>query len=346
MNHSKSFLVKAGLLCLVISVVFVIAWEGYWRSQGFVVSYNDDESLWAYTRKQIYESDDARPVVIGSSRIKFDLDLDTWESISGKVPVQLALEGTNPRPLLADLANDENFKGTVIVGVVELLFFQPDHNHFEIQANKRLKKYPHWSLSEQISFRINNALESNFVFLQENSFSDNALLKRIPIESRPGVFVFPNFPMKFANTRLNRQTYMTDDFIADTAMQHKVQNIWRMIAMSPPTPATKGDTLTAIIQSVKVHVDKIRARGGKVIFVREPSCGPYLEMEQTAYPREKYWDRLIAETQAPGIYFADYPETANYVCPEWSHLSPKDAISYTRSLIAIMEQKTGCKIKK
>jgi hypothetical protein len=113
-----------------------------------------------------------------------------------------------------------------------------------------------------------------------------------------------------------------------------------------PLVACGGDTLERIFKSVKTDVGKIRARGGQVVFIREPSSGPYLEVENKVYPRVKFWDRLLKETNATGIHFADYPETAAYNCPEWSHLTPKDASSYTQALISILEQKNGWKIKK
>jgi len=37
----------------------------------------------------------------------------------------LAIEGSCPRPILEDLANDQNFKGKLIVDVTEGLFFLP-----------------------------------------------------------------------------------------------------------------------------------------------------------------------------------------------------------------------------
>ncbi len=344
---------KAGLLALGLVVVFIIIWELFWRSQGFGVSYNDDESLWAHTHKKIYHSSPTRPVVIGSSRIKFDLDLDTWESIAGKKPIQLSLEGTSPRPVLTDLANDTAFKGTVLVGITEALFFQPSPNPYEIQANKRLGFYPHWSISSQISFRINKVMESCLVFLQENTFALNALLKRLPIESRPGVFVFPNFPMKFTYTRFDRQTYMTPDFVKDTSMQHQMQNIWNNLVINgPPLPRPKGvvvdkaKELAKVIEEVKESVNKIRNRGGQVVFLREPSSGVFLEFEKKAFPRQTYWDKLLEETKAPGIHFTDYPTLSQFTCPEWSHLKPEDAVTYTKNLIPILEEKTGWKIKK
>jgi hypothetical protein len=41
---------------------------------------------------------------------------------------------------------------------------------------------------------------------------------------------------------------------------------------------------------------------------------------------------------AARIYFEDYPGTAHLECPEWSHLTPSDAIIYTKNLIRILQQ--------
>jgi len=339
--------IKAGLLALGLVTVFTLAWELFWRCQGFAISYNDDESLWANNRKKIYDSSPARPVIIGSSRIKFDLDLDTWQNITGEKPIQLSLEGTTPRPILIDIANDTAFKGTLIVGVTEALFFQPSPSFFETQANKRLAFYPHWSISSQISFQVNKVLESTFVFLQENTFALNALLKRLPIKSREGVFVPPNFPLKFTYNRLDGQTYMTPDFVKDTAMQAEVKGVWtKLVLKNPRLTAPEGDAKTKIIESVKECVDKIRNRGGQVVFVREPSSGPYHEFENKLFPRELFWDELLKKTETQGIYYSDYTELAQFTCLDWSHLRPKDATVFTQNLIPILEQKTGWKIRK
>jgi hypothetical protein len=72
-----------------------------------------------------------------------------------------------------------------------------------------------------------------------------------------------------------------------------------------------------------------------------PSTGEVWELEKQVFPRTKYWDRLIKETGAPGIHFEDYPQLSRYRCPEWSHLSPADAVTFTSDLIRIIEQTTG-----
>jgi hypothetical protein len=57
------------------------------------------------------------------------------------------------------------------------------------------------------------------------------------------------------------------------------------------------------------------------------------------YPRTAYWDRLLATTGCKGIYFTDYPATAFFECPEWSHLKPTDAVLYTKAFIQEMQEK-------
>jgi hypothetical protein len=94
-----------------------------------------------------------------------------------------------------------------------------------------------------------------------------------------------------------------------------------------------------MLMMVKADVDRITQRGGKVIFVRTPSSGPFWVGEQKGFPRAQYWDRMLAVTGQPGIHFADHPETAHYICPEFSHLSPDDAIDYTKHLITQIEGK-------
>ena len=338
--------VKAGLLALLLLIGCIVGWEIYLRNQGFDLSYNDDEDLWAYHHQQVYAATDANPVIIGSSRIKFGIDLDTWAAVTGAVPTQLALVGTSPNPVLADLARDEHFKGTVLVGITEGLFFSPAGSYPEMQANKCVAYYPNWSLARRASFSINRQLESRLLFLDVERFNLRSLLNRAGVVNRPGVFALPAFPMRFVTDGFNRQTSMTPEFVADTALQNEQKAIWMYVFTQAPKDPMTDSTLTAIFQQAKNDVAKIQGRGGKVLFVRMPSSGKIWEMEKQGLPREKYWNRLLAETGAPGIHFADYPELSRYECPEWSHLSPADARTFTADLIRIMEQKTGWKVSR
>ncbi|MDO1449439.1 hypothetical protein Q0590_24400 [Rhodocytophaga aerolata] len=342
----KSFaLSKAGGVALLLTLAFVIGWESYWRSQKFELSYNDDEPLWAYHRKQIYDSSPSAPVLIGSSRIKFGMDLSTWEQITGKAPVQLAQVGTSPRLVLDDLANDASFRGTVLVGVTEPLFFSPAGGPFDKQARSSLAYYPNWSLAQKASFHINQLAESAFLFLDEERFALRFLLDRAAITNRPGVFVIPPFPIKFTVNDFNRQTFITEDFVASPQMQEEQKQIWWNLFTKAPKMAMSEQDFVAILDQVKAAVHKIQARGGNVLFVRMPSDGDLWAFEQKVFPREKFWNRLLAHTGAKGIHFADYPQLAGIPCIEWSHLAPAQAKAFTREFIPLMQQQTGWQVQ-
>src|SRR4029453_5776144 len=112
--RSRHFL-KASILTFFLVVVFATSWEIYWRQRGFTTTYNDDKILWATKRKEVYKPPDQATVFIGPSRIKFDLDIPTWERFTGEEAVQLPIVGTSCRLILNDLAADQKLKGKLII---------------------------------------------------------------------------------------------------------------------------------------------------------------------------------------------------------------------------------------
>src|SRR5882757_5339894 len=102
---------KSAILTLIIVLTFLLSWELYLRHTGAVADYDDSPELWAHNRAMVYEPANKATVFIGSSRIKYDLDIPTWETLTGMHSIQLAMVGSNPRPFLHDLASDPKFKG-------------------------------------------------------------------------------------------------------------------------------------------------------------------------------------------------------------------------------------------
>jgi hypothetical protein len=249
----------------------------------------------------------------------------------------LACVGSSPLPILDNLANDPNFKGKLVVDVTEILFFSEEPMVF-MRTSKNLKYYKDRTPAQRASFWLNHKMEGVFAFLDKDRLSLNAKLDELQLHNRKDVFEFPLFPPDFGRVRFNRQEYMTERFLKDTAQQNQVRNIWALLGKMSKTPPVSGAKLDSIIGAVKKSVDKIKARGGDVLFVRTPSSGPFLMGENMGYPREKYWDKLIAAVGCPGIHFMDHPETSHFQCPEFSHLSPADAVKFTRLLVPLMEQ--------
>lgn len=339
MNEKTLF--KSAVFTLVIVAGVVIGSELYLRNQGVTVDYDDGPPLWADKRAKACQPTDKTVVFIGSSRIKYDLDIPTWRALTSAEPVQLAIEGSCPRPALEDLANDPDFKGKLVIDVTEGLFFS-DAPPFMGSPLENVKYFHDRTPAQRASFELNRLLESQWVILDKNNYSLNAQLDALELQSRPGVFMMPIFPMNFGRTTFERQAYMTDSFVANTAEREKVKGIWgffaKMAMSAPPTPQARYD---AIFKSVAVNVNKIKARGGEVVFVRTPSSGVYFQGESMGFPRDKFWDRLLKETNCIGIHFKDYPAIANFDCPELSHLKKSDAVIFTRYFFELLSQQKG-----
>jgi len=94
-----------------------------------------------------------------------------------------------------------------------------------------------------------------------------------------------------------------------------------------------GEAIGGRFRDTAAAIEKIRARGGKIVFVRFPHSGGLKELENRDTPREKTWDPLLKMTGAPGIYYSDFPELSGFNCPEWSHLSAGDSVEFSKRLV-------------
>ena len=336
-------MIRAGFLAVILSLVAVLSWELYLRHayytlpDGLKFSYDDNSALWADKRAMVYEPQDRATVFIGSSRMRFDLDIPLWQRLTGDHAIQLAQDGGDPRPVLTDLANDKNFKGKLIIDVTEGIFFYFD----EPKTTRQIKYYHDITPTQKFSFKVDHFLESNFTFLDEDNFSLNFMLGRIKFPRRPGVIPDVVWPTVGTIINFDRQEYFTPKFLADTNMSNATKANWVFFFKEYPDSPVVGKKLDSLIFHVKENIDKIKARGGQIIFVRTPSNGYYKEREDKDYPRKLYWDRLLTLTGCQGVYFADYPAIAHFICPEWSHLRLDDARTYTKNLAKILQTEKG-----
>lgn len=319
---------------VLVVVMAITGWELYLRSTGIPLAYDEGKELWSDKRAHAYDPPEKTTVFIGSSRIKFDLDIETWEKLTGREAVQLAEVGSSPLHILEDLGNDPKFHGRLVVDVTEPLFFS-NAPPVMVKPDSYIAYYKHETPAQKASFAIDRVLESQLLFLDRDAFSLNAMLDNIKLPNRPDVFVFPTFPTDFDRTDINRQNRMTARFLADTTLQDSVKDIWVFLRNSGRSSSgPKVDPVPGVIKTAALAVSKIRARGGQVVFIRTPDSAPMPGGEATIFPRKAMWEPLLAATHCQGFYFSDNPATAHFVCPEWSHLTPSDAVLYTRALVA------------
>jgi hypothetical protein len=330
-----------GLTVVVVLIVIAAAcaWELYCRSIGYGPTLNDSEDLWTLTRRRV---EPESVVIIGDSRGWFDLDLDELEKGLGKRPVQLAMGGSCAYPVLADLANDENFHGTIICSVVPRLFFAPPGTPPMERGEKAVRRWHTQTPAQRASQYLAMPLEEHVAFLKQEELTLDEFLKRLPIPNRPYAQVPPRLPPYFGTLDRERRARMIEECARPGKLQSTIQQIWLPLFTPPPPPSyiPKNVFMAKIKQAVEQRfhdvvtaVQKLRARGGKIVFVRLPYTGGLKALEDRDTPRAQTWDPILKATAAPGIYYEDYPELSGFNCPEWSHLSAGDSVEFSRRLV-------------
>lgn len=329
-----------GMTVIVVLIVCAatFAWELYVRSIGYAPTLNDTEDLWTQVRRRVQPES---LVIVGESRPLFDLDLDELEKGLGKRPIQIALAGSCAYPVLADLINDDKFHGTVICSIVPGMFFVPGGPLLET-SEKALKRYRTQTVAQRASHYLGMFLEERIAFLKQEDLTLERLLAKLPIPDRPNAHVPPTLPPDFQTVDHERRMRMTENCAQPGELQMRIQQIWLPLFTPPPPPSyvpkevfleQMGKAVEARFRDTVAAVNKLRSRGGKIVFVRFPHSGELKKLEDRLSPREKTWDPLIKSTGVPGIYYSDFPELSGFNCPEWSHLSAGDSVEFTRRLV-------------
>ncbi len=330
------------LAALVMTALLLGGWEAYWRAFGATAGYRNSNGAWAEQRRRIDSGEGGKTVLIGSSRVLFDVQLPVWERITGERPIQLAMEGTSPVPVLEDLAADRNFTGHLLVGVAPDIFFtgfayRGDIVPFYHQEGPS-KRSGHW-LSKHL-------LEPVFAFYDPD-FALGTVVRRQEWPPRQGMEGHISV-RKLMVQDADRNSHMWTKVETEPAYNALTRNIWAQRFDGPPphgidTAQKLQQVIDAQVARAAAAITTLRARGVQVLFLRAPSAGPYYGFEQRVLPRARTWDVLLQRTGAPGIHFEDYPQLQGYTQPEWSHLSASEATRFTAALVPIIQSEYWCK---
>lgn len=329
--------ILAGMVPLL--VLLVAGWEWQWRAFGVHPSIGNTEGLWAIQRRRIDAGEGNATVLLGSSRLYFDMQLPVWERLDGKRPIQLSFEGTSPLVALEDLSDDPKFTGRLLVGVAPDLFFSGFAIH-DGAARYARKESPSQRVGQWLGM---NFIEPYFAF-DDPDFALQTVLARQAWPQRTGIP--PHISVrKLAETEADRNTHLWSKVADDPQYHALTQRIWlQAFVPGPNTPSPAQALKIENEQTARAAaaVKKLHARGVQVLFARLPTTGPYLAFENKEHPRARSWNALLAATDAPGIYFEDYPElrpdVQGYDLPEWSHMTRADGERFTAALYKIIER--------
>jgi hypothetical protein len=331
------------VIAVLLSVIALGVLEYAVRKMGYGPWVEDDKHLWAELRAKVEKAGKEDVVLIGSSRVLFDIQLDVWEQETGRKPIMLALPGSGPLPVFKDIVEKSNFSGTLLIGVTPPLYFIPPVPTIPPWSRPmvRVDHYYDRTYAERFGHWLSQPLQHSFAFLENddddfyNDLDLRTLVKRLIMKQR--VEAAPPFPF-FGYVDRDRNMTMLDRAMADTSYANMIKRVWGFYGkrfQMPPDDMQKAREASLGMSAGLAQ--QFKARGGKIIFVRCPSSGPFLEGEDKGNPRALCWDELLKVTGCPGYYFQDYEFMNKYTLPEWSHLATPDAKVFTRDLVRQMK---------
>jgi len=295
------------------------------RHQGHAPSVPDSLDLWSYHRGRVYEDGGKSVVLLGESRMQTGFSPEAFrERYSDYRLTQLAVSGTSPMATLKDLANDERFVGTVICSMAAVGLLPPverAHSQREYVAHYR-RGQTRWDIGERLRLQL----------LCEHFTIAGAQFRLRPLLNRC-VMGTDAPPPEFLTTRFDR-SQMLDFRKVDVERQRnsRVLAIHQFFdAFVPATP--NFEEWVAEAQALKPALEKLRLRGGQVVFVRFPETGEFWQLSEAHFPKQRFWDHLSELTGAATIHFKDVPGLANFECPDDSHLDFRDAYAFTHALL-------------
>jgi hypothetical protein len=324
------------IAALVLALLMIGAWEWHWRAFGATPAYRNSNGAWAQQRRRIDTGEGGKTVLIGSSRVLFDVQLPEWEKIAGERPIQLAIEGTSPVPMLEDLAADPAFTGHLLVGVAPDIFFSGFTYRGEV-----VPYYHKQGPSQRSGHWLSRLMLEPYFAFYDPDFALATVVRRQAWPARAGMHE-KTMVRKLLTQEADRNTHMWRKVEVDPDYQAMARRIWAEDFDGPlpgmGDPVAKKKRIDEQIGKAANAVAKLHARGVQVLFLRPPSAGEYHAYEEKYLPRAETWDLLLQRTGAAGIHFEDYPQLQGYDLPEWSHLSAAEAQRFTAALVPIIQQ--------
>ena len=315
------------LLAAAITVAGWIAFETYWRGRGYQPTVMDSMDLWSLNRaRAVKAAPPLRVALLGASRIQYGLSPSVFrDEARGTDPIMLAVNGHYPFAALRDLAMDEKFKGVAIVGIDSRGM---DKRVWEMQE-KHVQQYHHdWSPSREVHRRLLTYVQQHAIAARPDFAAVTLAKRRIDSQGPP----YKEY-VTFERDRSGGTDYRKSDIAA--IRNARVADLRKYYPLyTPPTAEAWLSELREVVR----WVEKINARGGKVVIYREPVSGEHIELDEANFPRALYWDKLVAIMPAVMLDFRDDP-ALNIDTPDTSHIDIKDIDRHTRALVRALKLK-------
>lgn len=333
-------------LVIVVSVFgcFVANMELQLARLGYQPTGSGGKDRWIEERFRANSLGAKALVIIGASRIQLGIDLKVLKKNTGLEPVQLAIDGSSPHPLLANLAKDPGFQGNVIVDYYPHAIGRYDDSDIAL-----IKAYEE-EAQKPFSFPTGRSIEkllTRVIHDHLRSYSDGAnpmlsleyriLGKRPPAQylvtmpDRSRRADYRKVPMPaYYYARVARTLGLQIDAEAQGLEALLLQKVKEQVARY------NDDEWRKKVGETRELVKAIRKKGGKVVFLGMPSSGMVREIEERRYPKARYWDYFEKHIGASALYSNYIPVLKDFVCPDGSHLDMRDQSQFTENLSRVL----------
>jgi hypothetical protein len=319
------------ICALIAAAVCWAAFERHWRSEGYRPTVTDSLDLWAQQRDDVVRRRAAMNVaLIGASRIQYGLSPRAFDDEASRLgrltkASMLAINGHYPLAALRDLSNDPDFTGLAIVGI-DARGFQKIHREMQ---TKWIHYYHHdWTPAKSLHRHLLTHLQAHAISLHPDFAGSRLIARWVNKHGAPS--------REYVIFHANRSGSVDYTRSAINAVRDaRVRDLRDYYAA---TPAITPQQWLADADEVIEWVRAINARGGRVVFYREPASGEHLVLDENRFPRPLFWDELAAKMPATMIEFRDHPMLM-FDTPDTSHIDAKDIEAHTRNFVRTLAER-------
>lgn len=327
---------------LAIAAAFAGIMELRLAIRGFRPSVIDSPRSWIRQRERVDALGDRALILVGSSRVLLDLDLQTLRRETGLEPVQLAVDGSSFVPVLRGLADDPRVRGTILVDLAEnvlALPAKPDAAYgYEAAYERQRGAIPNFEMSEDyLSGILRGQLRSYADGTRPITALRLRILDKTPtpqylrmLPDREVLADYSQVPQpQFYYLRVMRNLNQSVPMAGRSYRDIESDFAARIAVLSP---FDNGLFLASLPAMAKMTGD-IQSHGGKVIYATFPTTGYVRLMDDKRFPRLLFWDRFAASVGAPALNFEDAPALRGFYCPDGSHLDMNSRAGFTSALV-------------
>jgi hypothetical protein len=304
---------------VLLAALWLAGYEVFWRTRNFVPTLVDNEALWCNQRSRV--APDA-VVIAGSSRLQNGLDPALLARDLGRPVSLLALAGSNPMPVLLDVANDPSFHGLVVLEYMPRRLFAADSwSHH--RSNTFLAACRDPSLAAGIEAALGRTLQRRLVFLQPD-------LEAIAVLS---------YVARKRALPAGTHVIVRDDRFAEGHLANVVKTTAQPATATEHWDAALTDAeLAARGTQLRLAIAKLRARGGEVVLYRSPVSGAVLADEEARFPAATSLPRFARLLGVRAIDFAAVPALRDVMCPDGEHPDVEQVGEITKAVAAELQR--------